>query len=123
MMGSLKTELGGVKLSALNRERLIEFGRKHAKQGAGSSTLAIDMSFIRTIITHAAAVHGINVSVGNVQLARAALGRLDLVGKSNERDRRPTQDDLDRLTDTPSRTRNNSSRGACAPCLQSTQLT
>ena len=81
VMGSLKTELGGVKLSALNRERLIEFGRKHAKQGAGSATLAIDMSFIRTIITHAAAVHGINVSVGNVQLARAALERLDLVGK------------------------------------------
>jgi integrase len=33
----------------------------------------------------------------DVQLARAALKHLDLVGKSNERDRRPTQDELDRL--------------------------
>ncbi|WP_376701149.1 hypothetical protein [Bradyrhizobium australiense] len=31
-MASLKTELGSVKLPALNRERLIEFGRKRAKQ-------------------------------------------------------------------------------------------
>ena len=62
VMASLKTALGSVKLPALNRERLIEFGRKRAKQGAGPATLAIDLSFIRTIITHAAAVHGIEVS-------------------------------------------------------------
>jgi hypothetical protein len=59
VMASLKIALGSVKLSALNRERLIEFGRKRAKQGAAPATLAIDLSFIRTIITHAAAVHGI----------------------------------------------------------------
>jgi len=35
VMASLKTELGSVKLPALNRERLIEFGRKRAKQGRG----------------------------------------------------------------------------------------
>ncbi|MCA1453566.1 hypothetical protein I6F35_10125 [Bradyrhizobium sp. BRP22] len=33
----------------------IDFGRKRAKEGAGPATLAIDMSFIRTIATHAAA--------------------------------------------------------------------
>ncbi len=38
-MASLKTALGSVKLSALNRERLIEFGRKRAKQDAGPATL------------------------------------------------------------------------------------
>src|SRR5882724_6040866 len=44
VMASLKTELGRVKLSALNRERLIDFGRKRAKQGAGPATLAIDIA-------------------------------------------------------------------------------
>jgi hypothetical protein len=44
VMALLKTELGSVKLPALNRERLIEFGRKRAKQGAGPATLAIDLS-------------------------------------------------------------------------------
>ncbi|MEH2533471.1 integrase [Bradyrhizobium sp. AZCC 1588] len=80
-----------------DRERLIEFGRKRAAQGAGPATLAIDLSFIRTILLHAASVHGIEVSVESVRLARAALKHLDLVGKSNERDRRPTQDELNRL--------------------------
>jgi integrase len=82
---------------ALNRERLIEFGRKRAKQGAGPATLSIDLSFIRTIITHAAAVHGIEVSAEDARLARVALSHLSLVGKSKERDRRPTQDELDEL--------------------------
>jgi hypothetical protein len=84
-------------LPALNRERLIEFGRKRAKQGAGPATLSIDLSFIRTIITHAAAVHGIEVSAEEARLARVALSHLNLVGKSKERDRRPTQDELDEL--------------------------
>jgi hypothetical protein len=86
-----------VKLPALSRERLIEFGRKRAKQGAGPATLAIDMSFIRTIITHAAAVHGIEVSAEEARLARVALSHLNLVGKSKERDRRATQDELGEL--------------------------
>jgi hypothetical protein len=86
-----------VKLLALNRERLIEFGRKRAKQGAGPATLSIDLSFIRTIITHAAAVHGIEVSAEEARLARVALSHFNLVGRSNERDRRPTQDELDEL--------------------------
>jgi hypothetical protein len=40
-MAALKDPLGGVKFPALNRERLIEFGRKRAEQGAGPATLAI----------------------------------------------------------------------------------
>ena len=38
VMASLKTELGNVKLPVLNRERLIEFVTKPAKQGAGRVT-------------------------------------------------------------------------------------
>jgi hypothetical protein len=68
-----------------------------ARQGAGPATSAIDMSFIRTIITHTAAVHGIELSAEEAGLARVALSHLKLVGKSKERDRRPTQDELDEL--------------------------
>ena len=97
VMEALKESLGSVKLPRLDRERLIEYGRKRAKEGAGPATLAIDMSFIRTVATHAAAVHGIEVSAEEVRLARFALKHLGLVGKSDERDRRPTQDELDEL--------------------------
>ncbi|MCP3398989.1 site-specific integrase [Bradyrhizobium sp. CCGB20] len=97
VLEALKDDLGSTKLPRLDRARLIEYGRKRAKEGAGPATLAIDMSFIRTVATHAAAVHGIEVSAEEVRLARAALKHLGLVGKSDERDRRPTQDELDEL--------------------------
>ena len=97
VLKALKTSLGRVNLKDITREKLVEFGRKRAAQGAGPATLAIDFAFIRAILLHAAAVHGFEVSIESVQLARAALKHLDLVGKSNERDRRPTQDELNRL--------------------------
>jgi hypothetical protein len=97
VLEALKVSLGRVKIQNLTRERLVEFGKKRAKQGAGPSTLAIDFSFIRTVLSHAAAVHGIEVSAENVRLARIALKHLDLIGKGNEHDRRPTQDELDEL--------------------------
>jgi hypothetical protein len=61
------------------------------------SVSAIDTSFIGTLLTHAAAVYGIAVSPEEVGLARVALKRLDLIGDPQERDRRPTQYELDDL--------------------------
>jgi integrase len=97
VMEALKTSLGGVKIADLNRERLIEFGKRRARQGAGPTTLSIDFSFIRTILSHAAAVHGIETSGEDVRLARIALNRLSLIGRGNERDRRPTEDEISEL--------------------------
>ena len=97
VLQSLKIALGGYKLQDLTRSTLIEYGKKRAKAKAGPATLAIDLSFIGTMLTHAAAIHGITVSPEEVRLARVALTRLGLVGKSNERDRRPTQQELDDL--------------------------
>jgi integrase len=67
--------------------------------GAGPVTLGIDIGTIRLILTHAAAVHGLDISCGSVDLARIALKRLGLIGKGRERDRRPTHDELRRLKD------------------------
>jgi integrase len=97
VLESLKISIGSYRIEDLTRETLIEFGKKRAKAGAGPCTLAIDLSFIGTLLTHAAAVHGISVSTEQVKLARVALDRLGLVGKSQERDRRPTQVELDDL--------------------------
>ncbi|MDJ1007459.1 MAG: hypothetical protein QNJ13_06495 [Paracoccaceae bacterium] len=43
---------------------------------------------IKRVITHAAAVHGLDISPEPVDLARVALKRLGLIGKGTERDRR-----------------------------------
>lgn len=97
VLEALKTSLGLSRIQDLRRIKLIEYGKKRAKEGAGPATVAIDFSFIGTLLTHAAAVHGIQVLPEEVRLARVALSRLGLIGKAKERDRRPTQKELDDL--------------------------
>ncbi len=93
----LEHRLGRFRISELDRERVIQFGKARTREGAGPVTLGIDLGYIKTILSHAAAVHGVVLSTEPIALARIALARLGLVGKGNERDRRPTQDELDRL--------------------------
>jgi integrase len=93
----LERRLGRLHLQELDRDRLINFGKERAREGAGPVTLSMDLGYIKTILSHAAAVHGVLLSTESVDLARIALGRLGLVGKGIERDRRPTQDELDRV--------------------------
>jgi len=86
----LKVELGKTTFDGLDREQLITYGRKRAKEGAGPVTLGAELSYINTVITHAAAVHGITVSKEQVDLARVALRRLGLVGRGVEFNHSPS---------------------------------
>jgi len=96
-LASLKRDLGKAKIGHLDRPKLIEYARNRADQGAGPVTLGIDIGVIKMILTHAAAVHGVEISTEAVDLARIALKRLGLIGKGIERDRRPTTAELNRL--------------------------
>lgn len=93
----LKRDLGKLRLVEVDRERLVRFGRDRAAAGAGPVTIGMDVGAIRLVLSHAAAVHGVPVKIEPVDLARIALKRLGLIGKSNERDRRPTEDELQAL--------------------------
>lgn len=93
----LKEDIGDTPVAELTKPELIRFGRRRAKEGAGPATLAIDFCFIGTVMTHAAAVHDIEVDPEQLRLARYALRRLGLIAKANERDRRPTADELSRI--------------------------
>jgi integrase len=93
----LRRELGALRIGALDRERFIRFGRDRAREGAGPVTLGQDIGAIKLVFAHAAAVHGIDVSVEPILLARIALKRLGLIGKGRERDRRPTEGELNKL--------------------------
>ncbi len=93
----LHRRLGMFKASELDREKIIKFGRDRSKQGAGPVTLSMDIGAVRLVISDAIAVHGLELSVEPVGMARIALTRLGLVGKSNERDRRSSEDEIERL--------------------------
>ena len=89
-LAMLKRELGSRDMAELDRERLIRFGRERAASGAGPVTTGM----IKLVLSHAAAVHGLPMRVEPVDLARIALKRLGLVAKGNERDRRPSEEEL-----------------------------
>jgi integrase len=93
----LQRELGSIRITMLDRERLLQFGRARSNAGAGPVTLGIDIGAIGLVLSHAAAVHGLPVSTEQVGLARIALKRLGLVGKGMERDRRPTGSEVENL--------------------------
>lgn len=93
----LKRDLGALNMVEIDRERIVKFGRARAAQGAGPTTVSIDVGVIKLVIQHAAAVHGLPVKVEPIDLGRIALKRLGLVGHSNERDRRPTDEELEKL--------------------------
>ncbi len=93
----LKRKLGKLTLTELDRDRIIRFGKDRAAEGAGPVTVGMDIGLIKLVVQHVAAVHGIPVRVEPIDLGRYALKRLGLVGKSNERDRRPTEEELEKL--------------------------
>lgn len=93
----LKKRLGRLPVSQLDRQRVVDYGRSRALEGAGPATVGAEVSYIKTMMTHAAAVHGVAVSAEQIDLARVALSRLGIVGKSRERNRRPTEDELELL--------------------------
>jgi integrase len=93
----LKDTIGSTRLSDIDREFLVNFAKRRAKAGAGPVTISIDISFMGTVMEHAAAVHGIAVPTEQIRLGRIALNRLGLVAKSAERNRRPTVEELERI--------------------------
>jgi len=98
-MDFLKTKLGKIRIADLDRQMLIDFGKARAKSGAGPMTLSIDLGYIQTLLAYGAAVHGLPYSPEPVDLARNALRMLGLVGKGQERDRRPTKEEVERLVE------------------------
>ncbi|ATQ43670.1 site-specific integrase [Caulobacter mirabilis] len=98
-MEFLKRRLGRIRLADLDRETLIDFGKARAKEGAGRMTLSIDLGYVRTLLAYGAAVHGLPFSPEPVDLARIALRMLGLVGKGEERDRRPSDREIERLVE------------------------
>jgi hypothetical protein len=95
-LGKLWDDVEHPRIQQIEREAIIQFARDRRSEGAGPVTLSMDISYHKTIMRHAAAVHGVRIPVKQVDLARAALSELGLVGKGKGRDHRPAQHELGR---------------------------
>lgn len=52
------------------------FGKDRAGEGAGPVTIGMDIGYIKPVVSHAAAAHGVRVQAEPIDLARIALQRL-----------------------------------------------
>lgn len=76
---------------------MIRYAKHRAARGAGPVTVGMELGYIRTVMIHASAVHGLAVTTDAVDMARVALKRLGLVGKGRERSRRPSPHELNQI--------------------------
>ncbi|KAB7610277.1 hypothetical protein F9L33_13275 [Amylibacter sp. SFDW26] len=76
VLEALKRDLGRTRIRNLDRATIVQYGKKRAKAGAGVVTLAVDLSYIGTVLTHVQAIHGITVDTECMRPARVALKRL-----------------------------------------------
>lgn len=92
----LQAGMGEVTLDKLTGQRICEYviGR-----GYGPATATVELATLGRVLRVAKAVWGAPVRPEAMSDARASLKVAGRVGKSHERDRRPTEDEIDQLCD------------------------
>ena len=95
----LERGLGDEPLSALTKTRIAKYGRQRAEEGAGPATLAQDLIYLRGVLETARHHWDIPINPEAIEGARALLRSEGLIARSTERDRRPTDDELELLFD------------------------
>jgi len=90
----LDRELGHMNLAEMTPDVIIRWGRH---RGVAPPTLAIDLSFLGSLLRHARLVMRLPFTDPMPEV-RAALKHARLLGKPRERERRPTADELERIS-------------------------
>lgn len=93
----LKKELGHLTLDKITDSVVIDFARKRHAGGAGAVTVTIDISYLGTFFNVAKKLWKLPIITNPVTEAREMLEYLGLTGRSQERDRRPTQQEIDAI--------------------------
>lgn len=93
----LKRELGKVKLSSLSALVLRDFIDRRVDDGAGGVTIAGDLSFLSAVLKWGKHARQFDLPVHLALEARESLTHRGLDTRSKERDREPTNDELQRL--------------------------
>lgn len=95
----LRRELGAVKLANLNSITLRDFIDARLKAGAGGVTVAADLSFLSAVLKWGRHARKLDIPENLALEARESLKHRGLSTRSRERDREPTDEELQRLFD------------------------
>ncbi|WP_170438809.1 tyrosine-type recombinase/integrase [Ruegeria arenilitoris] len=93
----IASRIGGVSLRNLSAVTVQEYVDQRMKDGVGGVTLAGDLSALSSVLKWARYTRKLDVNPDLAKDARAALTTARIDTRSQERDRIPTQDELDRI--------------------------
>lgn len=93
----LKREIGKVRLASLNAVVLRDFIDRRQEAGAGGVTIASDLSFLSAVLKWGKHSRQLDLPERLALDARASLVHRDMKTRSQERDREPTDDEMERL--------------------------
>ncbi|WP_167772673.1 tyrosine-type recombinase/integrase [Ramlibacter henchirensis] len=96
-LAMLKREMGKVKLSSVSAVVLRDFIDRREQAGAGGVTIAADLSFLSAVLKWARHARQLDVNDRLALEARESLKHRGLQTRSKERQREPTDDELDKL--------------------------
>jgi integrase len=96
MLKALERGLGQRRVSALSPEHLVAYATMRREEGAGPYTVNMDVSKLGTVMRYAGAVMGVAMP-DVVGPARPLLLHLRLIGGGGKRERRPTEDEMQRV--------------------------
>lgn len=90
----IEKRIGKRPIGDVNIDLMVDYARN---RGTGPVTWGMEFAYLGKILRVAKAVWGFPIQGDPTNEARTALGMLGLAGRSKERTRRPTQEELDRL--------------------------
>lgn len=96
-LNMLVRELGKIKLAKLNAVHLADFVNRRREAGAGGVTISADLSFLSAVLNWARFAKQWDVDPQLAKNTRAALTHTGLQTRSSERNREPTNEELEKL--------------------------
>lgn len=97
VLESLKRDIGAVSMSGLTTDRLMEHVRKRQAEGAGGVTIAVELTYLGSVLKAAKQLWKLPVDLEAISGARANMKYMGLSTKSAERDRRPTKEEIEQI--------------------------
>lgn len=98
-LAALDALLGDTRLRDLTPRAFIDLCTKRERQGAGPATILMDLSYIGTVLRHASVLAEVDAvpALAALDAARKVLSHAGRVRAPVQRDRRPTDDELEIL--------------------------
>jgi len=91
----LAVDMGALPLSMVTQDACVAYGRLRASRDESSpATVALDLTYLRGLIKFARVYMKLPASLDAITNAMSQLRDEKIAGKSNERDRRPTDEEL-----------------------------